>query len=53
MELTVGGKPFDVRAIAKGNVARFNLDPAELQEDQPTNQAADGVTTAVPSTNFD
>lgn len=53
VELTVGGKPFDVRAIAKGNVARFNLDPAELQEDQPTNQTADGVTTAVPSTNFD
>ena len=27
--MTVGGAPFDVRAIAKGNVARFELDPAE------------------------
>jgi hypothetical protein len=29
-ELTVGGRPFDLRAIAKGNVARFTLDPAEI-----------------------
>jgi len=29
-ELTVGGKPFDLRTIAKGNVARFTLDPAEF-----------------------
>lgn len=28
--MTVGGAPFDVRAIAKGNVARFELDPAEI-----------------------
>ncbi len=28
VELEVGGRPFDVRAIAKGNVARFELDPA-------------------------
>lgn len=26
----VGGQPFDVRAIARGNVARFQLDPAEF-----------------------
>lgn len=26
----VGGQPFDVRAIARGNVARFRLDPAEV-----------------------
>ena len=28
--MTVGGAPFDVRAIAKGNVARFELDPADI-----------------------
>ena len=28
--MTVGGTPFDVRAIAKGNVARFELDPADI-----------------------
>jgi cytoskeleton protein RodZ len=30
VSMTVGGAPFDVRAIAKGNVARFELDPAEI-----------------------
>jgi cytoskeleton protein RodZ len=28
VELTIGGEPFDVKAIARGNVARFDLDPA-------------------------
>jgi cytoskeleton protein RodZ len=37
-ELTVGGRAFDLRAIAKGNVARFKLDPAEFDpaEGEPT-----------------
>ncbi len=30
VELTVGDTPFDLRAIARGNVARFELDPAEI-----------------------
>lgn len=30
VELTVGGEPFDLRSIARGNVARFELDPAEI-----------------------
>ncbi len=30
VELTVNGKPFDVEAVARGNVARFDLDPASL-----------------------
>ena len=36
--LTVGDKPFDVNAIAKGNVARFTLDPTELDpaDDAPS-----------------
>jgi cytoskeleton protein RodZ len=36
-EITVGGRPFDVRAVAKGNVARFELDPAALPQaaDEP------------------
>ncbi|MBK1649659.1 helix-turn-helix domain-containing protein [Rhabdochromatium marinum] len=28
--LTVDGEPFDVEAVARGNVARFDLDPATL-----------------------
>jgi cytoskeleton protein RodZ len=32
VEMTVGGKPFDVAAIARGNVARFELDAAQLQQ---------------------
>lgn len=28
--MSVGGKPFDLGAIAKGNVARFKLDPATI-----------------------
>ena len=27
VDMEVGGKPFDVNAVAKGNVARFKLDP--------------------------
>ena len=27
VDMEVGGKPFDVNAVAKGNVARFRLDP--------------------------
>jgi cytoskeleton protein RodZ len=30
VDMRVGGEPFDVAAIARGNVARFELDPAEL-----------------------
>jgi len=30
VELTVGGAPYDLRAVARGNVARFELDPAEI-----------------------
>jgi cytoskeleton protein RodZ len=30
VELTVAGKPFDVEGVARGNVARFDLDPASL-----------------------
>lgn len=29
VELTIDGEPFDVEAIARGNVARFDLDPAQ------------------------
>lgn len=28
VEVTIAGKPFDVESIARGNVARFDLDPA-------------------------
>jgi cytoskeleton protein RodZ len=31
-EILIGGRPFDVRAVAKGNVARFELDPVALQQ---------------------
>jgi cytoskeleton protein RodZ len=30
VEITVAGKPFDLDAIARGNVARFKLDPGQL-----------------------
>lgn len=30
VEVTVGGERYDIRSIARGNVARFELDPAEL-----------------------
>ncbi|MEA3638922.1 MAG: DUF4115 domain-containing protein [Lamprobacter sp.] len=30
VELTVAGQPFDLSSIARGNVARFQLDPAEV-----------------------
>ncbi|KAA6183311.1 helix-turn-helix domain-containing protein [Thiohalocapsa marina] len=29
-EIRVGGQPFDVNAVARGNVARFELDPQQL-----------------------
>jgi cytoskeleton protein RodZ len=32
VEMRVGDRPFDVRAIAKGNVARFDFDPAQLDD---------------------
>lgn len=30
VQITVAGKPFDLAAVARGNVARFTLDPAKL-----------------------
>ena len=42
-EILIGGRPFDVRAVAKGNVARFELDPVALQQaeaDREANRAA-------------
>jgi len=30
VEMEIGGEPFDVAAIARGNVARFNLDAADI-----------------------
>lgn len=30
VQITVAGKPFDLNAIARGNVARFTLDPTQL-----------------------
>ncbi len=44
--MTVGGAPFDVRAIAKGNVARFELDPADI-----ASAPAGGGSSASPSDN--
>lgn len=31
VEMTVGGSPYDVRAVARGNVARFEVDPRNLE----------------------
>jgi cytoskeleton protein RodZ len=41
VDMTVGGRPFDVRAIAKGNVARFDLDPAEIADTGDTGDTGD------------
>lgn len=30
VELSIGGEPFDLKSVARGNVARFDLDPAEI-----------------------
>lgn len=35
-ELTVAGEPYDLDSVARGNVARFDLDPSEFT-DQTTN----------------
>nr|WP_276570569.1 RodZ domain-containing protein [Halochromatium salexigens] len=35
VELTVGGAPYDLRSVARGNVARFELDPAEISSRTP------------------
>ncbi|MGB5832316.1 MAG: RodZ domain-containing protein [Thiohalocapsa sp.] len=48
VDLRVGGEPFDVRSVAKGNVARFDLDPSDIAlfDDAITSDpAADGSTT--------
>lgn len=35
VELRVGGEPFDLKSVARGNVARFELDPAEISAQSP------------------
>ncbi len=40
-EVQVGGRVFDITAIAQGNVARFDLDPAELPAADDAAPAAD------------
>lgn len=35
VELTVGGAPYDLRSVARGNVARFELDPTEIGAQTP------------------
>jgi cytoskeleton protein RodZ len=39
VEMTVGGTPYDVRAVARGNVARFDIDPRNLDSDADTTAA--------------
>lgn len=36
VRMTVSGEPFDVRAVARGNVARFELDPNAVGAGEPT-----------------
>jgi cytoskeleton protein RodZ len=36
VEMTVGGTPYDVRAVARGNVARFEIDPRNLDSTSST-----------------
>ncbi len=40
-QLTVGGQPFDLKAHARGNVARFSLDPFQAASVAASQQAAD------------
>jgi cytoskeleton protein RodZ len=39
-EITVAGQPFNLTSVARGNVARFKLDPAEVSR-QTTDTSAD------------
>ncbi|MCF7978265.1 MAG: DUF4115 domain-containing protein [Chromatiaceae bacterium] len=39
-QLTVAGQPFDLTSVARGNVARFKLDPAEVNR-ETTDASAD------------
>ena len=39
VEMTIGGTPYDVRAVARGNVARFEIDPRELDPSTGTTAA--------------
>jgi cytoskeleton protein RodZ len=41
LRMTVGGEPFDVNAIAVGNVARFDLDPDETAAGPADDSEAD------------
>ncbi|MFP4076482.1 MAG: DUF4115 domain-containing protein, partial [Halochromatium sp.] len=48
VELSVGGAPYDLRSVARGNVARFELDPAEIGARTP-NGSPNSTTDATPS----
>ena len=48
VELSVGGAPYDLRSVARGNVARFELDPAEIGAQTP-NSSPNSTTDATPS----
>lgn len=42
VELTVAGQPYDLDAVARGNVARFQLDPSQIE----TQDSAQGLDAA-------
>jgi cytoskeleton protein RodZ len=41
VEMNVGGMPYDVRAVARGNVARFEIDPRNLDAATPIPETTD------------
>jgi cytoskeleton protein RodZ len=45
VELTVAGQPFDLNAVARGNVARLKLDPAEFTAAENATNAGTRATT--------